>query len=155
MRVTWKFCPWLLGYFLVSGHHIRCTQRWFSPSFGTQTSSHHAQVTNGDFGKLPVRETPHMRAQCTLYRYVKRSLTNSDFHYRRTCFPHEETGLDTHTYSMTSCGDKPRFDFRDTTSTGSSHSVLNANFWSPLKLLASFRADRIPLQRISSYDSVT
>ncbi len=51
-----------------------------------QTSGHHALVTNSDSGRLPVRQTPHLRAHCKRYRYDKWSLTRQRFSIARLPF---------------------------------------------------------------------
>ncbi len=96
---------------------LRFTRRWF-PSFDTQTSGHRAQVTNGDFGRLLVRPTLHMRALHALLLW--QAITDKQrFSLSLYFFPlrGHRTG---HTHSVTSCGDERCLDFRDTTSAWSS-----------------------------------
>ena len=173
---TWVFCEFnVSGYVLVYSASswfqgiTRCTQRWFSPSFDTQTFITLLWPT-----AIPAGFRCNKHRTCTLL------LWQAIFTDRQTAiftitthFPHEERGLDTYTQH-----DKLwRWTPHTTSGVRLQHdpvlSALYANFRGFLKLLASrtdlrlysssasckhqhgYRFACDPTIKISSYDSVT
>ncbi len=108
-----------------------------------QTSGHHNPMTNGDFGRLLMRPTPHMRALHTLSLWQVITDRQSDSHYRLVAVSHTrkcKTGhAHTHTHTHTA-----RQLWRRTPPSTSGMRLLHVPVFSalhylqgPLKLLAS------------------
>ncbi len=98
-----------------------------------------------------MRETPHMRALCTLYRYDKLSLkrhrfTMSAIHDRCSFPTRGNARLETQTHSVTAEMMNATFDFRDTTT---ARSCLQ-RFTLLLRLLKASRFCRTVLRLYSS-----